>query len=1131
MESINALRSDFPEVQITADMDLNSAEFRECVLAVPIVILRKFLKHPNCAGIYNSSPNESSSGANQTESCAQFSFESLERMHGEQKITVLAQNVDVSGFLLDQKNLWENMTLSSYMLYVKGLRHLLSAVESVCVKKWQSHLDAAIECMEGESEHERGITDCDEICLSGRNHGAFINKESISFDSEAGHSTKINVCKPHPTNAHESYSKAGESSLRSTHSKSHEVVGEEYGKAELMRLDYSESYGEERLICGTEKNEEDFGFAVENNGGDTICDLHSFNMSSSTNSDDKYMETIRCITAACTCTHHDSCLQQSSRLFKVRKQRHASRTQLQLLLSLLKNGIEDCENISTEIDESRRKKKKKLQGCPQQQSSNVHGDEVSSEMRTDIPKQGVSIVNSSYISWNGITTLDFKRINQDIAFRAMVGHSLVCALPPAPPAFAPAPAPPAFAAAAAALAPAAFAFAPAAAATAAAATAAAAAAAAAPAFAAPAFAAPAFAAAVATEEYNSINVLKNANGSETGHDTECGVADKLIKLLPRSEGMFNYWNEKEESPGSRQQRAAIKNIYESFEQTSRIEEFECEPVSGMILPEVSECDHCLPVDSTSDACPDLSDGDVLSCLQSDTVTSERDARNRAYITSCAQKRLSQHSSPFGSTAAIAIGCRKLLKRRNPFKFGILSPGSVRRRKKVFESVRNDNTSATESLASTNLMRKQQYEQKHLMESLRSVRSPNLTVSCIVRWGTSHVTVRFSVLEGVWSLDLTFHPYHVSSAHFSCSGENHRSSSHVNPFEKEMEMESRGRENSYPCVLYSPLDKCALLDVFTEHSFSSFAAPLSPRDKLLFSTDAPYDMAEADMKRILMLIVSTWPPLCSGRISNNLPNPSDIALNTIQICDGVAMQAELLRLMKCCPSGITTLLTRVLKVSEKRSYTLLQSNKIVDGDSSCRKCSSLKDCTRSCPGNGVEVEVEGECQPYVAFKGDSVDSETVISERECLRHRPFSATPSQSMCSSSSDVSSSSSHAEEGASTSVKCRDREELFYAPCAFTPDYTVANTPKPKKGSDAVSQMNIRAIVRDSSIFLSYEQLHSAKLEGLARGRVKFCTNLDMSKWSQEMQVCRDGDCFTTLCSPSIKLKSACLPACLTD
>ena len=704
MESINALRSDFSEVQITADIDLNSAEFRECVLAVPIVILRKFLKHPNCAGIDNSSPNESSSEANQSESCAQYSFESLERMHGEQKITVLAQNVDVSGFLLDQKNLWENMTLSSYMLYVKGLRHLLSAVESVCVKKWQSHLDAAIECMEGKSEHEIGITDCDEICLSGRNHGAFINKESILFDSEAGDSTKINVCKPHPTNTHESYSKAGESSLRSNHSKSNELVGKEYGKLELMRLDYSESYGGKRLIYGTEKNEEDFGFAVENNGGDTKCDLHSFRRSSSTNSDDRYNpETIRCITAAYTCTHHDSCLQQSSRPFKVRKQRHASRTQLQLLLSLLKNGIEDCENISTEIYESRRKKKKKLKGCPQQQSSNVHGDEASSEMRTNISKQGVSIVNSSYISWNGITTSDFKRVNQDIAFRGMVGHSLVCA--PAPPA--PAPAPPAFAAAAA-----------------------------------------------ATEEYNSINVLKNANGSKTGHDTECGVADNLVKLLPRSEGMFNYWNEKEESPGSRQQHSAIKHIYENFEQTSRMEEFECESVSGMILPEASECDHCLPVDSTSDACPDLSDGDVLSCLRSDTVTSERDARNKAYITSCAQKRISQ---PFGSTAALAIGCRKLLKRRKPFKFGILSPGSVRRRKKVFESVRNDNISGTESLASTNLMRKQQYQQKHLMESLRSVHSPNLTVSCIVRWGASHVTVCFSVLEGCGVLTSHFTP--------------------------------------------------------------------------------------------------------------------------------------------------------------------------------------------------------------------------------------------------------------------------------------------------------------------------------------------------------------------------------------
>ena len=1081
MESINALRSDFQEVQITADMDLNSGEFRECVLAAPIVILRKFLKHPNCAGIINSTPNVSSSEANQSKSCAQFSFETLERIHGEQKITVLAQNVDVSGFLLDQKNLWENMTLSSYLLYVKGLRHLLSAVESVCVKKWHSHLDAAIECMEGKSEHERGITDCDEVCLSRRDDGARINKEPILFDSEAGDFTKINVCHPHPTKADESYSKAGESPLHSTHRKSHEQIGEEYEKVDLMRLDYSQAYEEGKLTYGNEKNEEDFGFAVENNGGDSKCDLHSFNSFSATNPDAKYNpETIRCITAARI--HDDSCLQQPSpsRLFKVRKKRKASRSQLQLLLSLLKNGIEDCESVSTKIDENRRKKKKKLHGCPQQQqqqSSNVHGDEASSEMRTNIPKQDVSIVDSSYISWNGITAFDFKRINQDIAFRGMIGHSPVCA-DPAPVAAPVAPAP---------VAPAPIAVAP---------------------------------VAVATEEYNSITVPENANGNKTGHDTECGVADDSLKLLPRSDRMFKYWSEKEESHGSQQQRAASKHISENFEHTSRMKEFECEPVRGMILPEVSDCDHGLPlpVDSTSEACsdPDPSDGDgdFLSCLRSDTGTSERDARNKAYITFCAQKRISQHSSQFGSTAAQAIGCRKLLKRRKPFKFGILSPGSVRRRKTVFESVRNDNMSGMESISSTNLMRKQLYEQKHLMESLRSACSLNLTVSCIVRWGTSHVTVCFSVLEGVWSLDLTFHPYHDSSAHFSCSRGNRNSSSHVNTFETERKMESRGRENSYPCVLYSPLNKCALLSVFTKQLFSSFSTPLSARDKLLFSTDAPHDMAEDDMKRILMLIVSTWPPLCSGRISNDLLNPGDTALKTIPICDGVAMQAELLRLMKCCPSGIATLLTGVQKVSERRSITLLQGNEIVDEDGCCRNCSLLNDCTVSCAGNGDEVEVEGECQSYTALSGDSGDLKMFISEREYLCHRSFSATASQLMCSnssSSSDVSSSSSssHAEEGAS--VKCLDREEPYESACAFTTDSTVVNTLKPKKGSKAVSQMSNKAIIQDSSIILSYEQLHSAKLEGLARGRVKFCTNLDMSQWSQEMQVCRDGDCFT--------------------
>jgi hypothetical protein len=422
MESIRAVRSDFAEIQITADMDLNSVEFRECVLGAPIIILRKFLKHPNCAEISGSNPCTSENGANQPVSNAKFSFETLERVHGEQKITVLAQNADVSGFRLDQKNLWENMTLRSYLQYVKGLRQVLSAVKSVCVQKWPSHLDAAIECMEGNSGNRRGTADSGRSDLTGQTSRSIKREESSLIDIKSGHTSSINEFKSSTLKLEDdAYYKAGPISLRYVHPESYKQAGKEGSTTDLIRQNFLKKFGETRVISGTEKCVEAVRSALEsNNSGNKGCDLHSSGSLLATYAADKEEDkdkdeddtkAVGVIAAACTCTLNGSIPQKILGPLIVRKNRKVCRSELQLLLSLLCNDSEDCfRGASTEGGEERSKL-----NCPQWRSSKVHCDKVSSKMHTYHPRMDLSVVNGTYVSWIGITAIDFKKVNQESA--------------------------------------------------------------------------------------------------------------------------------------------------------------------------------------------------------------------------------------------------------------------------------------------------------------------------------------------------------------------------------------------------------------------------------------------------------------------------------------------------------------------------------------------------------------------------------------------------------------------------------------------------------------------------------------------------------------------------------------------
>lgn len=1008
MESIRAVRSDFAEMQITADTDLNSVEFRECVLGAPIIILRKFLKHPNCVEISGSNPSTSENGANQPVSNATFSFETLERVHGEQKITVLAQNADVSGFRLDQKNLWENMTLRSYLQYVKGLRQVLSAVVSVCVKKWTSHLDAAIECMEGHSDNKGGIADCGKTDLTGRTISSIKSEEPNLFDIKTADTTSIIKFKSSTSRSKgDADSKAGPISLRNVHLESYKQADEEGRTTDLIRQNFLKKSGEKRAICGAEK----CGEAARSADEDT---------------DD--MKAVGVIAAACTL--NESIPQKFLDPLIVRKNRKVSRNQLQLLLSLLCDGSEDCfGSASTEVGEERSKLK-----CPQWRSRKVHCGKVSSKMHTCHPRLDLTVVNGTYVSWIGITAIDFKKANQECAYQSCKNsegeYSLTSArdigekqgavlivkssnndmktfrgkpsateresvmlnvipdnsekgvqLPMAENA------------------------------RVCAATAAATAAPATTTTVAPGTAdtAPATADvdadADAVLECHTSSALKRGNSGDRDHVNGCSASDAFLKLRRNSDDMFKYWSESIVSPGGLQQHTASEHTYEHPAQTNCSKSFEYDSVSRRIFLEVSECDDSLPVDGTSAACPALLDRNGVLCQPSKSFSGERDARNKAYVASCAQKRTFQHSFQFESSAA--IGCRKILKRSKPFKFGILSPGSVRKRKKLLENPHSQRASDMEFSTPTNLMKKRLCEHKHLMDNLRSICSPILTASCVIRWGNAYVTACFSELETVWSLSLMFHPNPSPCP----SGDHHSYSCNLDASKIE------SRKNNHPCVLYSPLDKGALLSLLAEQSFSSSSTSLSARDNNLLSIGAPDNTERTDMQRILMMIVSTWPPLCSGRYQDS----TALALDGVPTCDGVAMQAELFRLLKCCPAGVTGLLAGVLKASKK-----------------------------------------GFCPVITSLQGGSA------IDTQC------------------SDVSSSH----------LGQQDCDEPVQVILPSTNNSAAAYTAKQSQKSQAVTQLN-------GNIFLSYEQLQSAKLEGIARGRIKFCTNLDMSTWSEEMQV----------------------------
>ena len=154
---MNSLRADIAEIHVNLDTDLNSEKFRESAMNLPIVILRKFLRHPNCDEL-NSSKTVCVAGdenSRDPQLSSVFSLDIIDRMYGIQKITVLNQDVDVSGFNIDDKNMWEKMPLQSFLLYLKGLHQLINIAEDICVTKKPSLLDAAIVCMGSQSSCER----------------------------------------------------------------------------------------------------------------------------------------------------------------------------------------------------------------------------------------------------------------------------------------------------------------------------------------------------------------------------------------------------------------------------------------------------------------------------------------------------------------------------------------------------------------------------------------------------------------------------------------------------------------------------------------------------------------------------------------------------------------------------------------------------------------------------------------------------------------------------------------------------------------------------------------------------------------------------------------------------------------
>jgi hypothetical protein len=1096
LDSIEACRSDIPEIHVTSDTDLNSKGFQESVTKLPIVILRKFLAHRSCSEISSHGDGSVFNSAHQRDSTsdrADFSMESLERMYGNQKIIILSQDVDVSGFKLDEKNMWEKMTLQSFILYVKGLHQLLSVTDSICVHKRSSLLDAALECMEVEPDQRRSTADAglDSVSENIQNpngiESASIENEKSAGQENSRHDDNL-VMKNETERSQISLSRetccSKDSSLTPT------CQNIEKGNAKFLQSDGTRTIfstgnsaapainaGHSSSLARNRRNVEsrfrpsktsdvrkkekicrdDAQFAsVENLR--SYLDGETWGLADGTSRDKHIGRDLNVVDSSpCATKHQNINTDNAPKTISTRKpssrKRDVEHARCQLLsLLTIATSASDLEKDATL--ERFRRRRKKTNPSPVQAPDTGDGTSFPAD-RAPVPNSEVSLMKGAYVSWSGISAIDFKKVNQEAVAADMNANATVRGQ----------------------------------------------------------IAAGTLKSDSKSAEHRTPGISRAESAMKCSGSVEssspsistttplslCFALPSSTLQIPLHKGQMiakggtsnsRFSHLRSEGEMDAESLQSVTDVCSYWSQESEHRKCDFAPKekgvdNGEDFAEILEHSKTVKMELAVEGegvqevvvgggsagggavCKGfVSDLNSLSVGQSEVASAQlcgtyrRFERNRQYAVRCRQFRasnLSREAAP--SSSSIAIGWKKSLKKRSSLHSDILTPVSVRNRKRkcTYSNLGGD-ASSVELPESTMVLREKLCGHKQVIKILKS----NAVVSSASRpvlWGSSCVIVRLSVMVGVWSLDLTFLPFGMTESTGSTV-----SMGYSTPVRSQTASAGASRGGGR-CILYSPLNSTAFLDPGPENS----------------------QYSEGDMDLCLCRILDLWSPLSSGRqagsraeesgsphkrVIGHLGIEESVASQDMKravVCDGVAMQAELLRLLKISPYGIMALLanTATSNLSCKTPRTR-GGDCAVDPNDSVPSSEADRDRDRDRDRdplmdltNTTYLDLDLDLDVDVDHTPHSVSPIAVLSE---------SATPAAG-------------------------KSKQTIAQSPMAIA-----ANTfPKPKK---KLKTSSLRYLVPQGPS-KSSDDLQASKLEGVMRGRLKFCTNLDMSGWDRQMQV----------------------------
>jgi hypothetical protein len=1104
LDSIEAVRSDIPEIHVTSDTDLNSKGFQESVTKLPIVILRKFLAHPNCSEISSHGGTSAFNSANQRDSTsdrADFSMESLERMYGNQKIIILSQDVDVSGFKLDEKNMWEKMTLQSFILYVKGLHQLLSVTDSICVHKRRSLLDAALECMEVEPDQRRSTADAglDSVPENTQKpngiESASIEKEESLDQENSGHDDNLAMRKKTEQSQLSSLSIetccSKDSSLSPTCQKfekgdvkflqadgTRTAFFADNSAAPAIKADHSSALVRYRRnvegmispsktsdVREKEKICHDVSRFASVENLRSYLDGQKWDLADGTSRDKHICRDLKVVySSPRPIKHHnistDNALKTISTRTPSSRKRDVEHARCQLLsLLTIATSASDVEKDAT-LERFRRRRKKTIPSPVQAPDTSDGTSCPAGRAPVLVPNSDLSLMEGAYISWSGISATDFKKVNQEAVAADMKANATVR----------------------------------------------------------PLTAAGSLKSVSKSAKHRSPDIsrarstTRNSGSVEsscpsvlsstplsvcfalpsstlqiplyTDQKTKKGSTDNTRSSHLRSEGEMDaeslqsvtdictYWfqdsehsichiaqevkgmdngeemkrvesKEKEKGVESREDFAEIREHSKTVKMELAVEG-KGEGVQQVVVGGGSSCEGAVCKGGVNDL-NSLSVGQSEVDSTQHCNTHRRFERNKQYAIKCRQLRasnLSQETAP--SSSSIAIGWKKGTKKRNSLHSDILTPVSVRKRKCTYSNLGGD-ASSVELLESTVVLREKLLGHKQIIKNLKSnaiVSSASRPILC----GASCVIARLSVMDGVWSLDLTFLPFGMTGSTTSTVFMGHSTP------DRSQTASDRASRGGGRCILYSPLNSTAFLD-------------LGPED---------FEYSERDMDLCLDRILDFWSPLCSGRQAGSSAEESGGSRNRVTghqgieesaaiqdmkgavVCDGVAMQAELLRLLKISPYGVMALLAVTATSNLSCNTPRIRGGDCAVGSNDTVP-SSVTDRDRDRDPLGV----------FTNTKHQDLDQDQT----------PRSVSPAVTLTDSATPSNSKT-----------------------VAQSPMAIAANTflkPKKKLKASALRDLVAQGPSKSS------DDLQASKLEGVMRGRLKFCTNLDMSGWDRQMQV----------------------------